>query len=110
MRYTQSRNFISSEWEEFEAGLSDNPWKFLNGGAWVGKTDYCKEFFGKALKKDINQLILNGRLPHEKKGLVGDIIESEQIIIHWVFRESYPRVQLDSNNEIFMNLLHVDKI
>lgn len=110
LRYTESRNFISSEWEEFAAGLSGSPWKFLNGGAWVGKTDYCKEFFGKAVKKDVNGLIMNGLLPHKKKWLAGDIMESEQIILHWLFRESYPRVQLDYNNDIFMNLLHVEKI
>ena len=69
---------------------SDNVGKFryLNGGAWLGERDFCREFFQQALETPP----------------VPEASESEQGILKKLFPQYYPDVQLDYRCAIIQNL------
>jgi hypothetical protein len=69
-----------------EAAVSD--FRFLNGGMWIGRTPFCREFFAAALE----------RQP------VSSAPDSEQGILKQLFPVYYPRVQLDYRCQLFQNL------
>jgi hypothetical protein len=72
-------------------GSQTSQFRYLNGGAWIGRTDFCREFFSVAI-----------RTPP-----VPEVPESEQGILKVLFQRFYPRVQLDYRCEIFQNIGYV---
>jgi hypothetical protein len=79
------------EFRRFELsipGARETQFRFLNGGAWIGKTSFCQEFFSEAVKLDP----------------VPEVPDSEQGILKKLLPKFYPRVQLDYRCEIFQNI------
>lgn len=79
------------EFERFENLIASNypgDFNYLNGGLWIGETEYCKSFFEKS--KHI-------------KG-VEKAEESEQGILKKLFMGCYPEVQLDYTCNMFQNI------
>jgi hypothetical protein len=61
---------------------------YLNGGVWIGQRGFCLEFFEKALETEP----------------VPQAADSEQGVLKKLYREYYPRVQLDYRCSVFQNL------
>lgn len=74
--------------EESLPGAEESDFKFLNGGMWIGKTEFCREFFTAALETEA----------------VSDVAHSEQGILKQLFQTYYPRVQLDYRCQMFQNI------
>lgn len=69
-------------------GAQESQFRFLNGGAWIGRTAFCREFFGAAIRTNP----------------VPEVPDSEQGILKALFPDYYPRVQLDYRCDIFQNI------
>jgi hypothetical protein len=96
--------FITRDWQEFEARISDSYWRYLNGGAWIGKTSFCRKFFADCLSRKTEELVDARKLPLKKGAYHQRVADSEQAVLHWAFQDFFPQVQLDYNCEIFLNL------
>ena len=66
----------------------DTKFKYLNGGIFIGKTDFCLDFFKEAVATE--------PMPQAPT--------SEQGILKQVFQEFYPKVQLDYKCQLFQNI------
>jgi hypothetical protein len=85
-----------SRFREFErslTGATESEFRYLNGGVWIGKTDFCRLFFAHAVQTEPAPEAPN----------------SEQGILKQIFAEYYPRVQLDYRCEMFQTLQYVFK-
>lgn len=69
-------------------GAKESQFRFLNGGAWIGRTVFSREFFAAAIRTSPVQ----------------EVPDSEQGILKTLFPEYYPRVQLDYRCEILQNI------
>ena len=74
--------------EESLPGASESDFRFLNGGMWIGRTDFCREFFKEAARTEA----------------ITEAPESEQGILKQLFQTYHPRVQLDYRCEMFQNI------
>ena len=82
------------EFREFEAAVSEvegSDFRFLNGGGWIGRTEFCNQFFAEACETAPLK-----EAPH-----------SEQGILKQLYKKYYPRVQLDHRCEVFQNIGYV---
>ncbi|MEO0509790.1 MAG: glycosyltransferase domain-containing protein [Verrucomicrobiota bacterium] len=85
-----------SEFTRFERqlpGAADTEFKYLNGGVWMGRTDFCREFWERAVQTP----------PVENRK------DSEQGILRRVFQEFVPRVTMDYRCSMFQNIGFVEK-
>lgn len=76
---------------EFELGLPgarDTDFRYLNGGAWVGRTKYCREFFARVVETP----------PIEEAP------DSEQGILKALLPDCVPAVRLDYRCAIIQNI------
>jgi len=76
---------------EFEKSVNSVPnsdFCFLNGGLWMGRTNFCTGFFEEACNTEP----------------VPSAADSEQGILKKLFPKYHPRVQLDYRCEIFQNI------
>lgn len=74
----------------FERGLpgaETGRMKFFNGGCWIGRTAYCREFFEEAR-----------RLPPAAAAP-----DSEQGVLKALFQQRHPAVRLDYRADVFLN-------
>lgn len=81
---------------EFERSIpnaAESEFRYLNGGAWIGKASFCRTFFAHASRMD----------PLAEKP------SSEQGILKQLFPEYFPRVCLDYRCEMFQTLQFVFK-
>jgi hypothetical protein len=69
-------------------GATESEFRYLNGGAWLGKTVYCRDFFRSALST----------------APVDEAQDSEQGILKKLFMRHYPEVRLDYRCEVFQNI------
>jgi len=79
------------EFQKYEDDISkeiDSEFRYFNGGAWIGETDFCKTFFKKALNTP----------PAEKAP------ESEQGILKKILPEFKGKVALDYYCKIIQNI------
>jgi hypothetical protein len=78
--------FGSFENEVAPKGAGD--FRYLNGGVWIGRTEFCREVFAEAATMP--------PLP--------EMPESEQGILKQLFQKHHPRVQLDYRCSMFQNI------
>ncbi|WP_299611671.1 glycosyltransferase domain-containing protein [uncultured Tateyamaria sp.] len=79
---------------DFEHSVSDaagSPFRYLNGGAWIGRTEFCREFFAAVAAQP------------QLDGWPG----SEQGLLKQLFPEWYPNVSVDYRCRIFQTLQYV---
>jgi hypothetical protein len=74
--------------EDSVAGEAAMDFRYLNGGAWIGRTEFVREFFADACA-----------MPP-----LAEMPVAEQGILKQLFRKHYPRVQLDYRCTIFQNI------
>jgi hypothetical protein len=97
--------YVSEKWRLFQMDHAHGDFKYLNAGAWIGRTLFCTEFFNAAQQKDVKSLIESSQLPpHSGFQLTED---GEQVVVQWMYFENYPRVQIDHHNKIFLTLKDV---
>jgi len=66
------------------------PYNHPNAGVWVGKTEYCRDFFEK-----VGQVTLAQVEDLMQNELHADFRGSEQVRVNLVFEELYPQVKID---------------
>lgn len=76
------------EFEDSLPGARTSEFRYLNSGAWIGRTEFCREFFADAVRTE----------PIE------DAPEADQGILKQLFKTYYPRVQLDYRSSMFQNI------
>ncbi len=80
------------EFKEFEDSIPEaqeaGNFRYLNGGTWIGETEFLRLFFGEAARTE----------PVEQAA------ESEQGILKKLFPRYYPEVQLDYRCSIFQTI------
>jgi hypothetical protein len=79
------------EFREFEGslpGAKDTEFRYLNGGAWIGRTAFCRAFFDEAIETPP----------------VPEAPDSEQGILKALFKRHYPRTRIDYRCEVFQNI------
>jgi hypothetical protein len=69
-------------------GAAESEFKYLNGGAWLGRTAFVREVFAEA-----------AAMPP-----LDDVPDSEQGILKTLFPRHVPRMQLDYRCEVFQNI------
>lgn len=80
------------------------PMRHLNAGAWVARTDFCREFFNEVdgiTYDDIQKEDYSTGSP------LGSFSKSEQLRIKLVFENFYPKVTIDYCCKVFQILNHI---
>lgn len=71
----------------FEKSLfPEKIWCHLNAGAWIGETEYCKQFFGSLLSY---------------KTETSDYAGSEQLLVRMALQKEYPNATIDHECKMF---------
>jgi hypothetical protein len=79
------------EFKEFEdslPGAQESEFRYLNSGAWIGRTEFCKDFFSAAVRTEV----------------VDEEPKADQGIFKKLFKRYYPQVQLDYRCQMFQNI------
>jgi hypothetical protein len=77
--------------KQFEAtlpGAEESEFRYLNGGIWAGRTEFCREFFAEAVRT----------------APAPEAPDSEQGILKELFPRFYPRMRLDYRCELIQNI------
>lgn len=74
--------------EESLPGAAGTDFKYLNGGMWIGRTEFCREFFAAAVRAE----------------KISEAPDSEQGILKQLLQLYHPRVGLDYRCQLFQNL------
>lgn len=84
-----------AEFQQYEEGLpgaAETPFRFLNGGCWIGRTAFCREFFEEVV----------ATTP------VAEAPDSEQGLLKKVLPRYAGAVRLDYRTEIFINIGYLE--
>jgi len=79
------------KFEESLPGAAESEFRYLNGGAWIGRTEFCRRFFAEACETPPHPL-------HE---------ESEQGVLKQLLSRHVPSVQIDTRCRMFQTLGYV---
>jgi hypothetical protein len=74
--------------EDSLPGAAASDFRYLNSGAWVGRTAFCREFFAAAVETPP----------------AAEAPEADQGILKQLFQTFHPRVQLDYRSSMFLNI------
>jgi hypothetical protein len=84
---------------EFEKSIGEGPYRHLNSGAWIGRTEVCRRFFEECVKEDNSDILA----AHPAKHVVAD----DQGVTRKVFRRYYPAARMDYRCELFQSMFKV---
>ncbi|MBI4485356.1 MAG: hypothetical protein HY655_05040 [Acidobacteria bacterium] len=84
---------------EFEESIAESAYRYLNSGAWIGRTDACQRFFRDCLQEDNGDIVA----AHTTQAVFRD----DQGVIRKTFRRHYPAARLDYHCRIFQSLNQV---
>lgn len=87
------------EMKEFQNQVKKTDFCFLNSGCWMGKREFCLEFFEYCSKIKLWEQMDTTDFTK--------IYNCDQSIVHGGFKKFFPRVQLDYFNKIFLNIAHL---
>lgn len=93
--FNAEKKFWPPEFESMEyaqKSMTHPPFCYLNAGLWVGKREFCIDFFNDVLKYD--------KLPIH--------MQSEQVCVHLSYMKHFPLVKIDYKCLIFQNLNRVN--
>lgn len=79
---------VFKEFEDTLPGAESSDYRYLNGGVWIGRTEFCRRFFTEACETPLTPI-----RP-----------ESEQGILKQLFPRHHPRVKLDYTCSMFQNI------
>jgi hypothetical protein len=89
------------KYRQYEESISPEPCLYLNMGAWIGKTQFCQEFFEAGRRSQLPDLTET-----DTKNAKWVVSESEQALMHYVFVHMHPQAQIDYECCIFQGLCH----
>jgi len=98
--YPNFNESVLQNWKQFEEGIAQSHYKFLNAGAWIGETDFCIDFFRRANQIRVCDLFDCEPYRYLKRSSIG----CDQSSLHHIFPEFYPNVMLDYRCQIFLNI------
>jgi hypothetical protein len=84
---------------EFEKSIGEGPYRHLNSGAWIGRTEACRRFFEECAREDNSDILA----AHPAKHVVAD----DQGVTRKTFRRLHPLARLDYHCEIFQSMFKV---
>lgn len=84
---------------EFEEAISESAYRYLNSGAWVGKTEVCRRFFRDCLQEDDGDIVA--------AHLIRAVFRDDQGRTRKTFRRYHPAAKLDYHCRIFQSLYGV---
>ena len=82
---------------EFEASIAATAYRYLNSGAWIGRTAACRRFFEDCLATDTGDIIAG----HPGRAAV---FRDDQGVTRKMFRKYYPAAKLDDRCLLFQSL------
>ena len=105
--YLRDEAGVAAEWQQFQRSLATTEWAYLNAGCFIAKTEFFRRFVEACECAKIEDLVSAGRLPLQPVGFHQRSVDSEQVVVHSVFRDLHPQVNLDREHRVFMNTIHV---
>lgn len=84
---------------DFEESIAESAYRYLNSGAWIGKTDACRRFYRDCLEEDNGDIVA----AHTSDAVFRD----DQGVIRKTFQRYYPAARLDYHCRIFQSLRQV---
>lgn len=89
------------ECKDFEDRISSgNKYRYLNSGAWIGKSEFSRKFFEYCSHIRLWEMFdCTGHLK---------VFNCDQSVVHGALKYFYPRVQLDYGCRIFNNIALID--
>lgn len=93
---------LTSESEKIQSDLNpDSPYKFLNAGTVLGKTEFLKRYYDDLRKIDVDDLIEMGSLSTSHELPRSSLIGSEQLRHQCAFEKHRSHIQIDSECKLF---------
>lgn len=83
----------------FEESIAESAYRYLNSGAWIGKTDACRRFYGDCLREDNGDIVA----VHTMEAVFRD----DQGVIRKTFQRYHPAARLDYHCRLFQSLNQV---
>lgn len=96
---------VIQRWKLFEFSVGKGKFRYLNSGAWIGRREFCLEFFTEANKVRVYDLFDCERYQFLRSSSIG----CDQSSIHHIFSKFFPKVQLDYDCVIFQNIANINK-
>lgn len=84
---------------DFEESIAETAYRYLNSGAWIGRTEPCRRFFRDCLREDNGDIVA----VHTSEAVFRD----DQGVIRKTFQRYYPAARLDYHCRIFQSLYEV---
>lgn len=83
------------ESKRFQDGVGRGEFRFLNSGAWVGRAEFCRKFFGDCTAYRAWERFDTFGHPH--------LYNSDQFVVGREFMRLHPQIQVDYGCEVFAN-------
>lgn len=87
------------ELAEFERSIAESRYCHLNSGAWIGRTDACRQFFRDCLEEHAGDLVAANPVSH--------VLRDDQGLTRKTFRRYYPATRIDYHCRLFQSLYDV---
>jgi hypothetical protein len=95
---TETEVAFLSRIEAFEEAHYNPPFRYLNAGCFIGRKEAILDLFSEALRTRM-QFQLSSRLHH------GDYLyNDDQLVLRELHRKYHPRIQMDHEKRVFLNL------
>jgi len=83
----------------FQQSISQSKFCYLNAGAWIGRREFCREFWQSCREVKFWEMVDCSDPPK--------LYSCDQSVIHGVFNKYHPKVTLDYHCNIFLNVSFV---
>jgi hypothetical protein len=81
---------------DFEKSIAESPYRHLNSGAWIGRTETCRRFFQDCLAESNSDLVSAHPAPH--------VLRDDQGLTRKTFRRYHPATKVDYHCRLFQSL------
>lgn len=86
----------------FQTKIKETDFCYLNSGCWMGKRDFCLEFFNYCSKIKLWEQMDTTNFTK--------IYNCDQSIVHGAFKHFFPKVKLDYDRKLFLNIAHLNHL
>ncbi|HSH59112.1 MAG TPA: hypothetical protein VK988_05615 [Acidimicrobiales bacterium] len=106
--YIGDSSFWPPEFQDLKAqeeqipGARDTPFPYLNAGALIGRTEFCRHFFMEAAREGKRQI----GIPYVEGTSGAGTDADDQSVMKRLYLANHPNVQLDLRCEIFQTLTY----
>lgn len=85
--YPKEARELYETWNNYDEIVKQSPFRFLNSGLWIAKTDFCREIIDDVIKT--KKLVHMGSWP------------GDQGVFQQIYQKYFPRIQVDHQCKIF---------